>query len=81
MGREFSGFIREVRLDRAKVTDPARHPYDIPAVAALDVLPLAPGLTVLVAPRKRLQLDMASLRANGQNLEISRSASRLWLIA
>jgi len=48
MGMEFPGFIREVRLDRAKVTDPARHPYDIPAVAALDVLPLAPGLTVLV---------------------------------
>jgi predicted ATPase len=41
-------FLREVRLARERVESFDRHPFSVPAVRALDVLELDPGVTVLV---------------------------------
>ena len=42
------GWIRSVRFERQEVPDLDVHPFDLPAVQALDELDLDPGVTVLV---------------------------------
>src|SRR5215471_3465701 len=42
------GFIRYIKLERDKVPGFTRYPFDIPAVAGLDELPLDPRVTVFV---------------------------------
>jgi predicted ATPase len=43
-----TGFLRAIRLLRDKVPDFTRYPFSIPAVAALDELPLDPRVTIFV---------------------------------
>jgi predicted ATPase len=42
------GFVRAIRLVRDEVSDLGRYPFSIPAVAALNELPLDPRVTILV---------------------------------
>jgi predicted ATPase len=42
------GFVRSVRLERAKVPDFGKYPFNIPAIARLDELVLDPRLTIFV---------------------------------
>lgn len=42
------GWIRSVRYERDAVSDESVHPFDLPAVRALDELVLDPGVTLLV---------------------------------
>ena len=42
------GWIRAVRLEQGGIEDPTVHPFDLPAVRALDELTLDPGVTLLV---------------------------------
>ena len=42
------GWIRSVRLERDDIVDETVHPFDLPAVQALDELALDPGVTLLV---------------------------------
>ena len=46
--RRGKGFIRAVRLVRDAIPDFGRYPFSIPAVAALNELPLDPRVTILV---------------------------------
>jgi predicted ATPase len=41
-------FVRSVRLERSKIPDLGRYPFNIPAIASLDELRLDPRLTLLV---------------------------------
>ncbi len=42
------GFVRGVRLEREKVPDFGRYPFDIPAVRDLETLDLDPGVTFFI---------------------------------
>lgn len=42
------GFVRGVRLEREKVPDVGRYPFDIPAVGDLEPLDLDPGVTFFI---------------------------------
>ena len=48
MLRVGEGFIRHLRLQRHKVPDFTRYPFAIPAIAAIDELPLDPRITIFV---------------------------------
>lgn len=46
--RRLTAFLREIRLERDRVTDWNKYPFSIPAIQHLETLELSPGATIFV---------------------------------